>query len=191
MQCDALSDAAAFEECRRILKIVSAQRRLHAQWFGEDAVPGEIACNEDSAFAQGMLAMFRYARGMAIPAVIVQDFRDELLRMMFCGLASGTLALPPFRRMADKPWAMAWRLAEIRLALEGHETTDLSQLAHLLAMPQNALACELAARGYDPMQPIPAEFLQKVYTENLNAGKQATETPKALNSLDPEAPDVV
>ena len=173
MQFNPLDDNAALTECRRILFIISARRRVENKWFGQESEPSDIPLNEDSAFVSGMLAMFRYARGEDVPPAIVQDFRDVLLNLMFTGLASGALALPSFRRMADRSWAIAWRLAEIRLALEGHETTDVSQLAHLLGVTQNVLAQQLIARGYDPNAPIPAAFLQDLYAE-LNKSQEQT-----------------
>lgn len=181
-----LNDDMAYAECRRLLLILSAQRRVQSQWFGEESSPADIPFNKDSAFVSGMLALFRYARGEQVPPVIVQDFRDELLKIMFSGLASGAFALPPFRRMADKSWAMAWRLAEIRLAFEGYESTDVSQLAHLLGISQTALAQQLIAHGYDPNADIPVSFLQELYEAYTKADNQSsTGIPKSLIELDP------
>lgn len=185
MYPDILKDDMAYAECRRLLMVLSAQRRILSQWLGETTAPADIPLNEDSAFVSGMLAMFRYARGEQVPTVIVQDFRDELLKVMFSGLASGAFALPPFQRMADKPWAVAWRLAEIRLAFEGYESTDVSQLAHLLGISRGALTQQLIAHGYDPNTAIPAEFLHELYEEFLKSkNSRHQDMPKTPIELD-------
>ena len=106
-----LTDLCAQAECRRLLLIVNARRRQEAQWFGHDSV-SLFEYDENSAFVCGMVSLFRYARGEAVPPVLVESFLDTFLNMMFCGLASGVLALPSFKKMEDRPWAMAWRLAE-------------------------------------------------------------------------------
>ena len=183
MYPDILNDDMAYAECRRILIILSAQRRVHSQWLGEKTPPADILFNEDSAFVSGMLAMFRYARGEQVPPVIVQDFRDDLLKLMFSGLASGAFALPPFKRMADKPWAIAWRMSEIRLAFEGHESTDLSQLAHLLGISRGVLAQQLISHGYDPNMDIPADFLHTLYAEFLKT-KDCNESNRAKTPIE-------
>ncbi len=162
MQNNDLSDTAAKAECKRLLIAVSSQRSLQNRWFSQNS-SGTIEFDENSAFVMGMNALFRYARGEAVPPAIVMDFLDDLLKLMFCGLANNTMALPPFKRMSDRPWAIAWRLAELRLAFEGHESMDASQLAHLLGVPQNTISTQLTDAGYEPDQPIPEAFLKDVY----------------------------
>ena len=166
-----LSDDAAKAECKRLLLIVSAQNQILAQWFGQND-PAQYAFNEQSAFCMGMLSMFRYARGEDVPPPLVLDFIDELLKLMFCGLATDQMALPPFKRMMDKPWANAWRLAELRLALEGHQIMDIPTLAHLLGEKQAVLAQRLIQNGFDPTDPIPPCFIQEI--TNAIEAAQAT-----------------
>ena len=176
-----LDDNTAIEECKRLLAIISARRRLDSSWYGEETPTQEIPFNPNSGFVSGMLAMYRYARGESAPAVVVQDFRNDLLRLMFGGLATGAYALPTFERMAEKSWANAWRLAELRLAIEGHEITVVPQLAHLLGITQNALSKQLTARGFDPDENIPPVFLQTIYAEYLQRANQ----PPTGNDSDP------
>lgn len=160
MRLTEFTDVAADAECRRLLMVLSAQRRQQNAWFDiEDS--GTLVFHPDAAFGAGMRALFRYARGEAVPYVIVRDFLDELLNLMFCGLASNQLALPPFSRMADKPWALAWRMAELRMAWEGCETMDVPQMAHLMGVRQEVLLTQIEEQGLtvtDGM--IPPEFLK-------------------------------
>jgi hypothetical protein len=167
MHLNELTDESAIDECRRLLFIISARKRELAQWFGDDDAH-TIAFEENSAFAMGMISMFRYARGMDIPPFVVRDFIDELLKLMFGGLASGSFALPPFRRMTDKPWAIAWRIAELRLAAEGSETIDIPQLAHLLGTKSAVLADHIHAHFPDAGTNVPQAFLD----EMIDAFKQ-------------------
>ncbi len=157
-----LTDVAAKAECRRLLLVISAQRRIHNQWFGEDE-PAQINLKEDSAFCFGMISMFRYARGEDVPAFVVQDFIDELLKLMFCGLATDQMALAPFKRMQDRPWAVAWRLAELRLAMEGYGELDVPGLAHLLGEKRQSVEQKLIEKGIDPEGSLPASIFREIY----------------------------
>ena len=178
MHLNELTDEAAIAECRRLLFIISARKRELAQWFGDDDAH-TIAFEENSAFAMGMISMFRYARGMDIPPFVVRDFIDELLKLMFGGLASGSFALPPFRRMTDKPWAIAWRVAELRLAAEGGEDIDIPQLAHLLGTKPAELADHIHAHFPDAESLVPREFLDEI----IEALKQGQADELCLLSL--------
>lgn len=163
MKLNELTDETAHAECRRLLLVIQADRAVQNAWLG--APPQALPFSEDSAFVQGMTAMFRYARGEAVPPILVRDFIDTFLNLMFCGHASNTLALPPFRRMHDKPWAQAWRLAELRLAFETDDPVDVPQLAHLLGISQSELIAQIGSR----CQEVPREFIQTLY-ETLKAG---------------------
>lgn len=157
-----LSDLAAQRECKRLLQIMTAQRRSQNHWLNKED-PKPLIFDENSAFANGMRSLFRYARGEFVPPPIVMDFIDELLKLMFCGLASNTMALPPFERMSDRPWAIAWRFAELRLGIEGHETLDISQLAHLLGVPPATLRQRLEMVGFCDIDVVPEAFLKEMY----------------------------
>lgn len=163
MKLNKLTDENAIAECRRLLLVIQADRNTQNDWLG--APQQSLPFDENSAFVRGMTAMFRYARGEAVPTIIVKDFIDTFLTLMFCGHASNSLALPPFRRMHDKPWAAAWRLAELRLAFETDDPVEIPQLAHLLGISQAELIAQIGA----PCQDVPREFLQKLY-ETLKAG---------------------
>lgn len=156
-----LSDTAALAEAKRLSLVILARRDKLDAWIG---VPLQIPTpkpNEDSGFTIGMLAMFRYARGEDVPAPIVRTFIDDLLELLFCGLASPSMALPGFRRMEDRPWAHAWRAAEIRLICAEKEDTDAGTLAHLLKIPSSTLAKYLLQNGCSP-DVVPAERLDEV-----------------------------
>ncbi len=156
------TDVAADAESRRILMVLGAQRRVQNDWFGVEGMGG-IEFKEASGFVVGMRALFRYARGEGVPYVIVRDFLDDLLNLMFCGLASNNLALPPFSRMQDKPWALAWRMAELRMAFEGHEVMDIPQLAHLLGIRAGDLRMQIEASvGGSVGDEVPREFLKQM-----------------------------
>ena len=144
-----LDDAAARAEACRLAATAHARWAKHATWFGftePDAQPPL----EDSPFAVGMLALFRYARGEAVPPFIVRSVLDDLLELLFGGLASPALGLPPWRRMGDRPWALAWRAAELRLLVESEEPVEASVLAHLLGWNRSRLEAELLAVGLAP-----------------------------------------
>ncbi len=178
MHLNELTDEAAVAECRRLLFVISARKRELAQWFGDEEAR-TIAFEENSAFAMGMISMFRYARGMDIPPFVVRDFIDELLKLMFGGLASGSFALPPFRRMTDKPWAIAWRVAELRLAADGGEDIDIPQLAHLLGAKPTELAAHIHAHFPDAESLVPREFLAEI----IEALRQGQADEQCLLSL--------
>lgn len=155
-----LTDAVALAESRRLILVVGARQREWNRWFHfED---GTTAFDPNSGFVMGMLAMFRYARGEAVPSFFVHDFIDSFLKLMFCGLANNTMALPPMRRMADKPWAHAWRLAELRLAVEGEERMDISQLAHLLGRKEEEVRDEIHKVYPETADEVPHAYLQSV-----------------------------
>lgn len=162
MQKSDLSDVAALAEAKRLLLILSAQRRHQNMLFG-CSDNGTIEFEADSGWSMGMTALFRYARGESVPVFIVQDFLDELLKIMFCGLATNAMALPPFKRMADKPWAVAWRLCELRQAFEGEIDMDVSQLAHLLGEPASEIALRLSEQGFSTEDAIPEKMLHEIY----------------------------
>lgn len=164
MQNNDLSDNAAIAECRRLLLVVSAQRRVHDDWFGHENA-GPIEIEENSAFCMGMLALFRYARGQNVPASLVQSFRDDLLKILFCGLASNTMAIPSYRRMSDRPWAHALRLAEMRLAFSGTETIDWNRLAHLLDVKLTDLLSQFPDLEVSAEDVVPPEVF-RVLTPN-------------------------
>lgn len=170
MKLNKLTDENAIAECRRLLLVIQADRNVQNDWFG--APPQSLPFDENSAFARGMTAMFRYARGEAVPPIIVKDFIDTFLSLMFCGHASNSLALPPFKRMHDKPWAAAWRLAELRLAFETDDPVEIPQLAHLLGISQ----AELIAQIGSPCQEVPREFIQTLY-ETIKAGMNEAPHP--------------
>ena len=165
-----LTDLCAQAECRRLLLIVNARRRQEAQWFGHDSV-SLFEYDENSAFVCGMVSLFRYARGEAVPPVLVESFLDTFLNMMFCGLASGVLALPSFKKMEDRPWAMAWRLAEIRLALEGMRPVDTHQLAHLLGVTASELARDMVRYGDGGKGAVSSSYLHALF-ERLLRGEE-------------------
>lgn len=154
------SDIAAIAECRRLAQVIWSRERDYAQWLGQTESMHEF--DENCGFVSGMLAMFRYARGEAVPPFIVRDFINELLNLMFCGLASNMLALPGFNRMQDKPWAIAWRFAELRLALETDETMEISQLAHLLGIPASELKMQIKERFPDVQDIVPGEYIKSL-----------------------------
>lgn len=162
MQNSDLCDQSAIAEAKRLLLTISAQRRVQNQWFGIEEC-ANIEFEENSGWCMGMLALFRYARGEAVPPFIVQDFIDELLKLMFCGLATNTMALPPFKRMQDKPWAIAWRLAELRLAMEGEIEMDVSQIAHLLGESASTIEHQLCEKGFSPEEAVPKAFLDEIF----------------------------
>ncbi len=154
-----LSDKAAEAECRRLLSVIQARRKRDNAWFNHDGKP--IAYDDDSAFAVGMKTLFRYARGMDIPAFAVRDYLDSLLDLLFAGIASGVWALPPFEKMGDRPWAHAWRRAEIRMALETGEPMPVGQMAHLLGVTPDALRRSIAlATGHEAAgDVVPRDYL--------------------------------
>ena len=144
---DELTDVAAVAEARRLAQVLWARQKQHSQWLGQEE-PIHVF-DENCGFVMGMLSMFRYARGEQVPSFLVRDYMDELLNLMFCGLASNVLALPSFNRMQDKPWALAWRRAEIRLIIEAAEPVEVSRLAHLLGLPANDLSHRLGLTDAD------------------------------------------
>ena len=155
-----LTDTAAIAECRRLAQVIWARERDYDQWLGQTETQHEF--DENCGFVSGMLAMFRYARGEAVPPFIVRDFINELLNLMFCGLASNMLALPGFNRMQDKPWAIAWRTAELRLALETDEPMEISQLAHLLGMSGTELKKQIQMQFPEADTLVPREYIQSL-----------------------------
>ncbi|MFA5625479.1 MAG: hypothetical protein WC966_10575 [Bradymonadales bacterium] len=155
-----LSDKAAEIEARRLLTIIIARRHQMNRWLGIDAFE-HIVYDENSGLAMGMLALFRYARGENVPAPLVQSFLDELLALMFTGLASGVMALPPFNRMQDRPWALAWRVAELRLAIEQKIHIESKQFAHLLGVSPIVVREGLQQRGISDTSHVPADVLQE------------------------------
>ena len=157
MKLNELTDDTALAECRRLLNVIQADRAVQNSWLG--APQEQLPFDENSAFVRGMTAMFRYARGEAVPPVLVKDFIDTFLTMMFCAHASNSLALPPFRRMQDKPWAAAWRLAELRLAFETDDPVEPQQLAHLLGIQTADLCAQIGAHCSE----VPRNFIQKLY----------------------------
>lgn len=144
---DELTDIAAVAEARRLAQVLWARQKQHAQWLGQEE-PIHVF-DENCGFVMGMLSMFRYARGEQVPSFLVRDYMDELLNLMFCGLASNVLALPSFSRMQDRPWALAWRRAEIRLIIEDAEPVEVSRLAHLLGISSHELAQRLQLSDAD------------------------------------------
>lgn len=142
-----LDDDAARAEALRLSRVALARWRQHAEWMGFE-VPGEHAEQErPHMFESGMLALFRYARGEDVPEMVVEDFLDQLLNLLFAGLASGALALPRFRKMEQRPWALAWRLASARLMISSEQPVDLTELAHILDVGARELVAELESRS--------------------------------------------
>lgn len=140
MKLNNLSDEAARAECRRLILVMNDRRRKENAWFGCDD-GRQLTFDDNSAFVTGMCALFRYARGNAVPSFVVKHFLDEFLTLMFAGVASGVLALPKFEKMADKPWAFAWRTAELRMTLEQDKNAQIaiSDAAHLLGITRETL----------------------------------------------------
>lgn len=162
-----LTDASAYAECRRILLAVNGARAGISHWFNDEA--RAMAWDENCAFCSGMLGLFRYARGESVPRAIVRNFLDMFLSLMFCGLASGAMALPPFAKMADKPWAVAWRVAEIRLSMEEMQPMPVANLAHLFGMGANEIENDIASCGMASKNGMaPAPYLRVLY-ERLRA----------------------
>lgn len=155
-----LSDKAAVVEAQRILTVIMARRHQVNRWLGIDGFE-PIAYDENSGLAMGMLALFRYARGENVPPPLVQSFLDELLTLMFTGLASGAMALPPFNKMQDRPWALAWRIAELRLAIENGMDLDTEQFAHLMGVSPLAIREGLAERGLTDMHYVPSHVIKE------------------------------
>ena len=91
----------------------------------------------------------------------VRDYLDSLLDLLFAGIASGVWALPPFEKMGDRPWAHAWRRAEIRMALETGEPMPVGQMAHLLGVTPDALRRSIAlATGHEAAgDVVPRDYL--------------------------------
>ncbi len=164
-----LSDTAALAEAKRLSLVIMARRDKLDTWIGVPSSSPAPKPDENSGFTIGMLAMFRYARGEDVPDAIVRVFIDDLLELLFCGLASPSMALPSFRRMEDRPWAHAWRAAELRLIRSAHEDTDTGTLAHLLKIPSNTLAKYLIQNGCEP-DCVPAAKLDEVceFFKNLS-----------------------
>ena len=154
-----LTDAAALSEGKRLIKIALARRSDLARWFGiDESLP--LECDENSAFLMGILALFRYARGQEVPPTLVRSFLDQFLVMMFTGLARGAMALPPFHRMGDRPWAHAWRAAEIRLAVEEDEALEISEFAHLMGMSVSELEDLITANGFANDGSVPKALIE-------------------------------
>ena len=156
-----LSDIAAESECRRLLIVVNARRKRDNAWFNYDEAP--IVYDDDSAFVVGMKSLFRYARGESIPPFVVRDYLSLLLDLLFAGIASGALALPSFRKMGDRPWAHAWRRAEIRMAFETDDPMPVSQMAHLLGISVDDLRTQIATStdGAFEGDIVPRAFLDR------------------------------
>lgn len=154
-----LSDSSAHAEARRLALVIMARREGLDAWLGIPRLEPQPQPSQESGFQAGMLALFRYARGEAVPAFIVRDFLDDLLKLMFCGLASPSMAVPSFERMGDRPWAHAWRLAELRLVCEEKQDVDTASLAHLLAVPAAELIRYLESRGL-PGHTVPGAELE-------------------------------
>ncbi|MDX9719440.1 MAG: hypothetical protein RBU37_01740 [Myxococcota bacterium] len=140
-------DQAARAEATRLAQVVRQRWLKHADWLGLRAGEADPVDDGPCPFELGMLAMFRYARGDNVPPFIVRSFIDELLELMFAGLASGALALPSWQKMEDRPWAAAWRAAELRLLLESEDAPELQQLAYLLGVKPHTLEERLRAAG--------------------------------------------
>ena len=155
-----LDDNAALAECQRLRKVVVARWQQHATWFGLEAVDPAQA-TEFSGFELGMLALFRYARGEAVPPPLVESFIDELLTLLFAGIASGVLAIPPWHRMEDRPWAHALRLAELRLCLIKGEAVERKTLCALLGLSADELAEFLGERLSESLSPQQLVRLQE------------------------------
>lgn len=165
MKLNDLSDTVAESESRRLLSVINARRKKDDTWLNHTSTP--IAFDENSAFVVGMKTLFRYARGADIPPFVVRDFLDDLLDLLFAGIASGVLALPSFQKMADRPWAHAWQRAEIRLAFETDSPITIPQLAHLLALSPQQLRIDIAQ--HIPNAPnddlVPRDYLKAKWNE--------------------------
>ncbi len=156
-----LSDQAAIAEANRLIAVTAARFTAHARWMGL-AYEGKEVVDAQSGFVVGMTALFRYARGESVPSPIVETFLDELLTLMFAGLGSGALALPSFQRMQDRPWAIAWRLAELRLFLERGEGMDRKQFAHLVGTREDEVASALERNHYPRDGKVPPDMLRAI-----------------------------
>lgn len=161
-----LSDKAAEVEARRLLTVIMARRHQMNHWLGIDGFE-PIAYDENSGLAMGMLALFRYARGENVPPPLVASFLDELLTLMFSGLASGAMALPAFNKMQDRPWALAWRAAELRLAVEAGNELETEQFAHLLGISPISVREGLVQRGVTDTSHVPTAVLRSWVQEIL------------------------
>ena len=155
------SDTAALAESKRLSLVILARRTKLDDWTGLERETITPKPSENSGFTTGMLTLFRYARGEDVPATLVRSFLDDLLELMFCGLASPEMALPSFSKMGDRPWAHAWRAAEIRLVVDEQEPVETPTLAHLLCIPSHTLARYLMQNGMAPSY-VPAEKLKEV-----------------------------
>ena len=156
-----ISDNSANAEAKRLSLVIMARRDELDAWIGIPRIEPQPQPSPDSGFTAGMLALFRYARGEAVPSFIVRDFLDDLLKLMFCGLASPSMAVPSFSRMGDRPWAHAWRLAELRLIREEKQDVDPPTLAHLLGISPAELMNYLTAKDL-PLHVVPAENLEEI-----------------------------
>lgn len=178
------SDTAALAEVKRLTLVIMARRTKLDNWIGvtQDLCKPQPAT--ESGFSSGMLSLFRYARGEDVPAFIVRDFLDDLLELMFCGLASPEMALPSFSNMNDRPWAHAWRAAEIRLVIDEAEPVETPTLAHLLCIPSHTLARYLIQNRMNPNY-VPGDKLKEVC--DFFAKPDDLVHPAALDDEDDEA----
>jgi len=142
---DTLDDAAARAEARRLALVAAARWEKEQGWFNIPTQRTQAADDGASPFEMGMLALFRCARGEDVPGFIVRSFIEDLLTMMFAGLGSGVLAIPAWNKMADRPWALAWRLAETRLDLADGQSVKVDDLAVLCGLDGDDLESALRA----------------------------------------------
>ena len=156
-----LSDNSAHAEAKRLSLVIMARRDELDAWIGIPRLEPQPQPSQESCFHAGMLALFRYARGEAVPSFIVRDFLDDLLKLMFCGLASPSMAVPSFERMGDRPWAHAWRMAELRLVREEKQDVDTPTLAHLLGVSSAQIMTYLESHGL-PNHTVPPNHLEEI-----------------------------
>ncbi len=182
-----LDDQAALAEASRIRAATAARWCEHATWFGLDCATPESNQRQHSGFDVGFLALFRYARGQDVPPFIVRAFLADLLNLMFAGLASGAIALPKWDKMADRPWAYAWRLAELRLCAEDPQEMNADELAHLLGVDPHHLPpsapTQLAALGRSKrLAPQQVAEIAAALIQRANANEP--DSSSALSDLD-------
>ena len=167
-----LSDEAALAEAKRIIMVSKARWRQMADSFGiAEPLQGPDEFKEDCPFARSLLAIFRYARNVDVPEFIVRSAIDELLTLMFAGLANGVMALPAFDKMADKPWAMAWRIAELRLIYNSPDPTDTATFAHLMGIPAANIKREITERGFNNPNMVPSIIARALISKAVNASQ--------------------
>lgn len=159
---DTLDDSAARSEAQRLFLVASARWEKEQGWFNVPAQRKQPADDGASPFEMGMLAMFRCARGEDVPGFIVRNFIDDLLTLMFAGLGSGVLAIPGWQKMADRPWALAWRLAETRLDLADGERVKLEDLALLCGLEVAEVEHTLGELGVAQSQTVSSADAAKI-----------------------------